>query len=283
MVPTNGIRLHVVTGGKGPALLLAGGWPQNWFAWRYLMPALAQYFTVVAIDTRGAGLSDKPWDGYDSENHALDLLGVMTALGHETFSMVGYDLGMWAGFAMSFKAPERITRLALGEAIIPGVSESPPLLSEDRRLSDFLWHFNFNRAIGVNEQLVRGREAVYFGEQFATKAGSRTAMPAYARDFYIEQLTYPDALRGSFGYYRAMDESIIQNKNRLKLNKKITLPVLAFSGELACGDSVEKEVRLFATNVQSVIIPGSGHYPAEERPTETLDMLLAFLVSNASL
>lgn len=278
LVPSNGIHLHAVVGGNGPALLLAGGWPQNWFAWRYLMPTLADHFTVVAVDNRGAGLSDKPLEGYDTDNHGRDLLDLMSELGHETFSMVGYDLGMWAGFAMAYQAPERITRLALGEAIIPGVSPSPPLLSIDRRLSDFLWHFNFNRALGVNEELVRGREEIYFGEQFASKAGTRSAMPTYARNFYIKQLTHPDSLRGSFGYYRALDISILQNMNRLQNNGKITLPVLAFAGELACGDSVEKEVSLFASNMQSTIIAGSGHYPAEEKPRETLAMLLEFLL-----
>jgi hypothetical protein len=60
------VRLHTVMGGDGPPLLLIHGWPQTWYQYRLLMPALARDFTVVVPDQRGIGLSDKPEDGYDS-------------------------------------------------------------------------------------------------------------------------------------------------------------------------------------------------------------------------
>ncbi|MGX7347076.1 alpha/beta fold hydrolase [Acetobacter pasteurianus] len=275
LVRVGDIRLHAVIGGSGPPLLLLGGWPQNWFAWRYLMLPLAKRFTVIAVDPRGVGLSDKPKYGYDADTLCADMFALMDTLGYQRFFMVGHDIGMWTGYAMTVDRPERITRIALGEAIIPGVSPSPPLLSDDRRTSDFLWHFNFNRALGINEELVRGREAIYFGYQFATKAGSPDALPAYARNFYIEQLRRdPEALRASFDYYRAIDQSIPQYRRRTA--NKITLPVLAFSGELACGEMVENELRSVAINVQSVIIPDSGHYPAEEQPKRLLAALQEF-------
>lgn len=142
------------------------------------------------------------------------------------------DIGMWTGYAMAHDQSARIECIALGEALIPGVSASPPLLPDQRWLSDFLWHFNFNRALGINEQLVSGREEFYFGHQFATKAGSPEAVPRYAVDFYIEQLKRdPQALRASFDYYRAIDQSIPQNQERKAT--RLTLPVLAFSGALA--------------------------------------------------
>ncbi|MBS1032909.1 alpha/beta hydrolase [Gluconobacter cerinus] len=276
LVDIGAVRLHAVIGGQGPALLLLGGWPQNWFAWRALMLPLAERFTVIAVDPRGVGLSDKPDDGYDADTLSADMFALMDALGHERFAMVGHDIGMWTGYAMAADRPERIARIALGEAIIPGLSPSPPLISDDRRTSDFLWHFNFNRALDVNEALVRGREAIYFGYQFATKAGSPEALPAAARDFYIEQMRRdPKALRASFEYYRAIDASIPQYRRRMA--RRIELPVLAFSGALACGDMVEQELRSVADDVQSVIIPDSGHYPAEEQPEALLAALQAFL------
>lgn len=275
-IPANNVRMHAVIGGDGPPLLLLAGWPQNWFVWRDLMLPLAKHFTVIAVDPRGVGLSEKPTSGYDSNTLSADLFALMSALGHEKFAMVGHDIGAWTGYAMAADHPERIERIAMGEFIIPGVSPSPPLISDDRWLSDFLWHFNFNRAVGVNEQLVRGREEIYFGHQFATKSGSPEAVPAYAREFYIEQLKRdPEALRASFDYYRAIDQSIPQNRARMA--RKLTLPVMTFAGELACGDSVEHETRLLATNVQAVIIQGSGHYPAEEKPQALLAALQAFL------
>ena len=75
LIQANGIRQHAVIGGDGPPLLLVHGWPENWYAWRSLMPALARDFTVIAVDQRGIGLSDKPRDGYDTATLANDLVG----------------------------------------------------------------------------------------------------------------------------------------------------------------------------------------------------------------
>ncbi len=78
----------MVTGGDGPPLLLVHGWPQTWYAWRLVMPALARDFTVIAPDQRGCGLSGKPEDGYDTGTLADDLAALMDALGHERFAVV---------------------------------------------------------------------------------------------------------------------------------------------------------------------------------------------------
>jgi ribosomal protein S18 acetylase RimI-like enzyme len=75
-VGTGGLRLHAVTGGDGPPLLLVHGWPQTWYAWRMLMPSLARDFSVVAVDQRGIGLSDKPQDGYDTARLVPHTAGV---------------------------------------------------------------------------------------------------------------------------------------------------------------------------------------------------------------
>ena len=132
--------------------------------------------------------------------------------------MVGYDLGMWTGFAMATDTPERIVRIALGEASIPGFSTSPPLISDDRRTNDLLWHLNFNRAIDINERLVEGREALFIGHQFATKAGLADAVPVYARDYYMEIMQrIPGALRCEFGPYRVLDMSIPMYRRRASL------------------------------------------------------------------
>src|SRR5215468_465331 len=126
-VDTGGLRQHVVTGGEGPPLLLLHGWPQTWYTWRLVMPALARDFFVVAPDQRGCGLSGKPEDGYDTATLAGDLVALMGALGHRRFAVAGHDTGMWIGYALAADHPDRIARLAVAEAAKPGVSPSPPL------------------------------------------------------------------------------------------------------------------------------------------------------------
>src|SRR5690242_16925697 len=88
------VRLHAVIGGAGPPLLLIHGWPQTWYAWRMVMPALAEDFEVNAVDQRGIGLSDKPQDGYDIGTLAGDMAALMDMLGHERFAVYGTDTGM---------------------------------------------------------------------------------------------------------------------------------------------------------------------------------------------
>jgi hypothetical protein len=92
-IDTDELRQHVVIGGEGPPLLLVHGWPENWYAWRLLMPKLARDFEVIAVDQRGIGLIDKPQDGYDTGTLAGDLVALMDALGHERFAVVGHDTG----------------------------------------------------------------------------------------------------------------------------------------------------------------------------------------------
>jgi len=273
-VDANGLRLHAVIGGEGPPLLLIHGWPQTWYQWRLLMPTLAKDFTVVAVDQRGIGLSDKPQGGYDSGTQASDMVALMETLGYRKFVVVGFDTGMPIAYALSADYPERLDRLVVGEAIITGITPSPPLLVPGP-LNKKLWHIAFNRLdADVNEALVRGREQIYFGAEYAGSAG--TPLPDNIVKYYVDRLaSSPDALRGSFGSYRAIDTSIAQNEKRRA--QRLTLPVLAIGGEKAIGEGVANTMKLVADNVQSVIIPDSGHWVAEEAPEKLLAALTPFL------
>ncbi len=278
LVEVNGLRLHAVTGGDGPALLLIGGWPQTWYAWREVMPALARQHTVVAVDSRGAGLSDKPDDGYDAGTLSADLVALMAALGHDRFDVVGHDIGTWTGYALAADRPERVGRLAILEAVIPGLTPSPPFFGP-AAVNLKLWQFGFNRLTDLNEELVRGRERLFFGYQFAKKAATPDAIPAYAVDVYVDAITAdPRALRASFAYYRALDETIAQNEQRSKT--RLTLPVLALGGALWSGANAAQTMRLAADDVTGVVLDDCGHYPAEEQPARFVEILEDFLVAN---
>lgn len=268
------LNLHAVIGGNGPPLLLLGGWPQTWFSWRFIMPVLAKYYTVIVIESRGVGRSDKPADGYDSATVAADIVMAMNVLGYEQFALVGHDIGMWTAYAIAHDFPARVTRLAMIDATIPGISPSAPLLGT-RQISDFLWHFNFNRARDINEQLVQGREDIYFGYQFATKAGRPDAIPPYALQHYVETLQEPNALRASFEYYRSLDLTMEQNAVRRKT--KLVIPVLAVGGAKAVGAKVGAEMSSVADIVTAVVIPDRGHFVQEEAPQALIAALLPFL------
>ncbi|MCS7480690.1 alpha/beta fold hydrolase [Umezawaea endophytica] len=273
-VPVDGVTLHAVVGGDGPPLLLLPGWPQFWYSFRLVMPALADRFTVIALDTRGTGASDKPATGYDAVTLASDASAVMTALGHERFAVLGYDVGMMIGYVLAADHPERVTSLAVSEAILPGVTPSPPLLM-DTATNERLWHFAFNRLADVNERMVSGREEVYFGHQFASKAASPRAIPQEAVDVYVDVLRDPAALRASFEFYRS-EESTPQVVERTR-GAKLAMPVLAIGGERSSGAVVEQTMRAVAADVTGLVLPGVGHFVPEEAPDELLKALLDFL------
>ena len=272
-VDTGDLRQHVVTGGQGPPLLLVHGWPQTWYAWRLVMPDLARDFQVIAPDQRGTGLSGKPSDGYDTGTLAGDLVALMDALGHQRFAMAGHDTGMWIGYALAADHPGRVARLAVAETPLPGLSPSPPLFAP-ARLNNALWHFAFNRLAEVNDQLVAGREDVYFGWQFASKAAKK--LPDYAVRHYVDTLAAsPETLHASFAIYRALDATIAQNQQRK--NRRLTLPVLAIGGQYSLGEQVADTMKLGADDVQALVVPGCAHWVPEETPEETLAALTAFL------
>ena len=274
-VDTGQLRLHAVIGGDGPPLLLVHGWPQTWYAWRMLMPTLAQGFQVIAVDQRGIGLSDKPQDGYDTGTLAGDLVALMEALGHQRFALYGTDTGMPIAYALAADHPERLDRLVVSEAPLPGISPSPPLLLPPP-LNARLWHLAFNQLPAeVNEALVRGREAVFFGAEFAASAGT-TKLPADAVSYYIDRLASdPDALRGSFEIYRAFPAITAQNEQRK--TRRLPMPVLAIGGGESSGAMVADTMQLVADDVQGIVLPGSGHWVAEQAPEELLAALTAFL------
>jgi pimeloyl-ACP methyl ester carboxylesterase len=274
LVDIGDLRLHAVVGGEGPPLLLIHGWPETWYAWRMVMPTLAEDFEVIAVDQRGIGLSDKPRDGYDIGTLASDLLALMDVLGHHEFAVYGTDTGMPIAHALAADHPERVARLVVSEAFLPGIAALP--LFVPPTLNARLWHLMFNQLPGeVNEALVRGREDVFFGAEFAASAGT-TKLTDDTVKYYVDTLAAdPEALRGSFEFYRAIPTSAAQNEERK--NRRLTMPVLAMGGEESGGENAANAMNAVADDVQSVVLAGSGHWVAEQAPDQLLEALTAFL------
>jgi pimeloyl-ACP methyl ester carboxylesterase len=272
-VDAGGLRQHVVVGGQGPPLLLIHGWPQTWYAWRMVMPALAREFQVIVPDQRGMGLTDKPQDGYDTATLARDLIALMDSLGHQRFAVFGTDTGLLIGYALAADFPDAVERLIVSEAPLFGVAPSAPLVGSGRA-NDRLWHIPFNRTDGINEELVQGREAIFFNWQYDSKAVRK--LPDHAKKVYVDSFAANrDALRGSFGFYRALDDTIAQNEQRQ--NRRLSIPVMGIGGERSLGEVIGNSMKLVADNVQTVSIPNAGHWIAEEAPEDVLAAVTSFL------
>jgi pimeloyl-ACP methyl ester carboxylesterase len=167
-----------------------------------------------------------------------------------------------------------VERLVVGEAFLPGLSPTPPLVLPPQ-LNDRLWHIAFNQLETVNEQLVTGREAIYFGAEYVASAGTNK-LPDDTVSYYVDRLaSNPEALHGSFAWYRAIHATIAQNQQRKE--RQLTVPVLAIGGAESSGAMVGDTMQLVADDVQTLIIPGTGHWVAEQAPKELLAALTAFL------
>jgi pimeloyl-ACP methyl ester carboxylesterase len=202
------------------------------------------------------------------------LVALMDALGYQRFALYGTDTGMPIAYALAADHPDRVQRLAVSEAPLPGISPSPPLLLPPP-LNARLWHLTFNQLPDINEQLVTGREGIFFGAEFDASAGT-SKLPADIVKYYIDALAAsPGHLRGSFGIYRAFPAIIAQNEQRK--TRRLTMPVLAIGGEQSAGEGPGKTMKLVADDVQTVVLAGSGHWVAEQAPEQLLAALTGFL------
>ena len=254
------VRLHYVMGGQGPALLLIPGWPQTVHTWHKVMPELARHFTVIAVDPRGLGDSSRAAGGYDTNNAAKDLHELMQSLGYQRYCVVGHDVGMWIAYPLAAMYPEEVERVVLSEAGIPGLD---PLRS---------WHFAFNQLLDLPEALVAGKERVYLEWLFNSFAYRLADVDV---EEYIRAYSKPGAMRAGFAYYRAIPQSIEQNK--VHANTPLKMPVLTVGGQYARGLGLKEMMAPVTSHLESSMVPGTGHYPQEEAPEEMLKVILPFL------
>ena len=122
----NGIQLHYVIGGQGDPVVLIHGWPETWYAWHKVMPALAKNYTVIAPDLRGLGDSSKPPTGYDGKTVAEDIHQLVTKLGFKTIFLVGHDIGSFVVYPYAAEYPSEVRRLVVMEVPPPITGFFPP-------------------------------------------------------------------------------------------------------------------------------------------------------------
>jgi triacylglycerol esterase/lipase EstA (alpha/beta hydrolase family) len=120
MASVNSIQLHYVIGGHGNPIVLIHGWPQTWYEWRHVMPALAKNYTVIVPDLRGLGDSSKPLTGYDGKTTAEDIYQLVSQLGFKQIFLVGHDIGAQTAYSYAAAHPNNVSKLVIMDFIFPG-------------------------------------------------------------------------------------------------------------------------------------------------------------------
>lgn len=280
----DGIKIHALMAGTGPALLLLHGHPQTHAIWHKVAPTLARQFTVVVADLRGYGDRGKPPGEPDHANYAkrrmaLDQVRLMQALGLPTFAVIGHDRGGRVAARMALDHPDVVSRLVT-------LDVAPTLAMYQQTSFEFArayWHWFFLvRPSPFPETLIRADPDLYLKQTMgARSAGLKPFAPeAYAA--YLRCLSDPATAHGICEDYRAsVGIDLEHDQADLAAGKQIQCPFLALWGRDGvierCFDPLA-EWRRWNPGVKGMALP-CGHYIPEEAPEVLLDHVLAFLPS----
>jgi pimeloyl-ACP methyl ester carboxylesterase len=263
-----GAEIFVRSGGKGPVVVLVHGYAENSDSWGPLAGDLMKDHTVVVPDLRGIGRSSKPETGYDKKTQAKDLRAVVTKLGYDRTSVVAHDIGNMVAYAYAAIYPDKVERLVVMDAPIPGIDPWSEILQ-----SPGVWHFNFHGPDA--ERLVAGRERIYFDRIWNDFTGDPDKPDEATRNFFTATYAQPGGMRAGFAQFTAFSQDAKDNK--IFEETKLIMPVLAVGGEKSFGSLQAVIMRHVATNVQEAVVKGSGHWLMEERPAETVALIRTFL------
>ena len=278
-----GTRFHVALAGPeapagaGPLTLLVHGFPECWWTWRHVIPALAQAgHRVAALDLRGSGGSDRPPSGYDLVTLAQDLAAVVRSLGHERAVVVGAGLGGQIAWALPSLAPDLTT------AIVPVGAPHPLALRSlrARALSGPALQYVSLRIPGLAERRLRSRSALEGLLRSWAGPHTREALAKEA-PYYAELLSRPGAARSALEPLRNL---VLSRAETAALDKPVTVPVLSMQGELdpvQPAQAYARDTHHVAGNLRQVTIHRSGHFPQEETPAGFVRALLPFLADVA--
>ncbi len=264
-----GVKIHYVKAGEGPAVILLHGYTQTSRMWKTVMPLLAKKFLVIAPDLPGIGDSDIPPDGLDMKSAAIRIHALAKSLGIQKARVVGHDIGLMVAYAYAAQFPAEVEKLVEMDAFLPGVAGW-----EDVYNNPGIWHFRFNGP--TPEALVRGRERTYFEYFWNDFAADKThSIPEADRVAYTAAYARPGRMRAGWAYFVSFQQAA---KDFAQLSqKKLKFPVLVIGGEKANGDVLARQLKLVALDVTVVVLKDTGHWVLEERPKETTDALMKFL------
>ena len=273
-VEARGIQFHYAEAGEGDDVVLClHGWPQHWYEWRNLMPALADGHRVIALDLRGFGWSEAPEDGYEKENMADDVLAVLDELGIERVKLVGHDWGGWIGFLLCLREPQRFERFLALNIVPPWV--------RTRAIVGHLWRFWYQQLILT--PIVGYR--LHRGGQFIRKVlvGGSTNKGVWSEEelaVFADNLAEPDRARAGVQLYRVFNlrESGPIARGRYA-DAWLTVPTLMLFGEddFVLRPSMLAGYQRHAEEMKIEFVPDCGHFIVEEKSDLVVQRAKEFL------
>jgi pimeloyl-ACP methyl ester carboxylesterase len=262
-VDAGGLRVHLAEAGPEDAepVLLLHGWPEHWYLWRGVVPALAQRYRLLMPDLRGLGWTELTEDGYEKENLARDQIALLDALGIDRVKLIAHDWGAYAGFLMCLLAPERVERYVPTNIVHPWPKPSARGLLNIWRMAYQLPMLapvigpRVTRKPGFIKFILNGSKRGVFSEAeleaFEAPYRQRDrsiASAKYYRSFQAHDL--PLLVRGHWRQYR------------------LTVPTLMLfgTGDFAIPPSSLEGYEPYADDMRVEIVPDTGHFVVDAEP-----------------
>lgn len=270
-------QVQLIVGGEGPPLVLLHGWPQTARTWLAVAPALAAAgYTVIAPDLPGLGDSDPLPGGYAKTAVARALHAVVRKMHpEEPLRLVGHDIGGMVALCWARAYPDEVIRLAVVDTGLPGLGlERAMDVARGGR-----WHHGFFMTPDVPEMLIDGTEDEFFAWWFSRLAAHQAAFPPAEVAAVTATYRGREALRRSFGYYRALLDDGREIADWLEDGGRLPMPVAGIGGGMSLGGRVALDLEAAAPHVVAMVIEGAGHFVAEEQPDRLVDRVLPFLSS----
>jgi pimeloyl-ACP methyl ester carboxylesterase len=270
----NGVEIHYAIGGAGEPVFLLHGVPKTMSYWRHVVPRLTPHYTVVAVDNRGFGGSQRPLTGYDTATMAGDVAELATYLGFDRFRVAGEDWGAAIAYAVAAFHRPRVQQLVFQETLLPGLparQRDPSLAPDDGRTG---WHFGFFSLPNIPELLLAGRERPFWTYFARRQMWDPSALTDGDIDEMVRSVEQPGGTRAILEMYRA--RQVDAEQNRPHYADRISCPVLAVGAQAYLGDEVSWQLAQVASDVRGTVVTDSGHNIALENPAALARAYLDF-------
>lgn len=264
----DGVKIHYVTMGEGPLIVMIHGFPDFWYTWRYQMPGLAKDYRVAALDTRGYNLSDKPVgvENYALETLVSDVVAVIEAEGESSATVVGHDWGGGIAWATAAMRPDVTDRLIILNLPHPAALNRE-LATMGQQHTNSIYARNFQQP-DSHENLTAERLA-------GSLSGGDEEL--YARYFEAFSRSSFDAM---MNYYRASYPREPYTSGPFTELPEVQAPVLQFHGLLDTAllpEGLNNTWDYLAADWTLMTIPGVSHWPHHAKPQVVTDMMKAWL------
>jgi epoxide hydrolase 4 len=272
---SNGIRLHYVSQGEGPLMLMLHGFPDFWYSWRHQIPEFARDYRVVALDLRGYNDSEKPagLDAYRMEELVEDVRGVIQGLGHNTCILVGHDWGGAIAWTFANTYPHLLNRLIAVNFPHParfaeGLTTLPQLLRS--------WYAFFFQVPVLPEALLQAFDFRLLTTTLQQMAVNPDTFTEVDLQNYREAMAKPGALTTMINYYRA---NLLQASFLKQDWQPLKVPTLLIWGEqdVALGRELTEGTEVYVPDLTIRYIPDAGHWVHQEQPILTNQLIREFL------